>query len=225
MTPAQVQRAWGVPIVLGAPKPGSTCQMARLSSGSRSRVRALRQAALRGGLLRCRDEDRQGHRSGVDPGGRRASLRLEASSTSRARVARASTCTRARGTSATARRCASISRVGAAPGDADRLRRAAAPRHERPLLSRVELATDETERGIETSAVRPVVEPAAGAGRVGERYDRRAVEIERRPDPGRQRASSEDGVRGQAADGDDQPRPDQAELPLAPERTELLLGR
>jgi hypothetical protein len=34
MTPAQVSKAWGVPIVLGAASPGSTCQVAQISRGA-----------------------------------------------------------------------------------------------------------------------------------------------------------------------------------------------
>ena len=34
MTPAQVSKAWGVPVVLGAASPGSTCQIAQNSRGA-----------------------------------------------------------------------------------------------------------------------------------------------------------------------------------------------
>ena len=34
MTPTQVSKAWGVPVVLGAASPGSTCQVAQISRGA-----------------------------------------------------------------------------------------------------------------------------------------------------------------------------------------------
>jgi hypothetical protein len=34
MTPRQVSRAWGVPVVLGAASPGSPCQVAQISRGA-----------------------------------------------------------------------------------------------------------------------------------------------------------------------------------------------
>jgi hypothetical protein len=34
MTPTQVSRAWGVPVVLGVASPGSTCQVAQISRGA-----------------------------------------------------------------------------------------------------------------------------------------------------------------------------------------------
>ena len=71
-----------------------------------------------------------------------------------------------------------------------------------------------------------VVEPAARAGRVRERDDRR-----RRPARSARRRSGVSDVepeqtpQREPADRDDQLRPQQLELPVAPERAELLLAR
>src|SRR5205807_4463231 len=98
----------------------------------------------------------------------------------------------------------------------------------RSLLLRVDAAqllTDERHRSCEPLAVCGVVEPAAGAGRVGERDDGRPLELVPLTDARGQRAEPEQPPQREAADGDDQARPQQLELPIAPEGAELLLPR
>src|SRR5581483_1093167 len=69
------------------------------------------------------------------------------------------------------------------------------------------------------------VQPAARTGGVGERYERRPVELVPLTDARRQRWEPEEAPQCEAADGHDQPRPQELELPFAPERAELLLAR
>src|SRR5215216_3313667 len=70
-----------------------------------------------------------------------------------------------------------------------------------------------------------VVEPAARAGRVREWDRHRAVMFEALADALGQALQAEQTPYGQPADGHDQARPDELELPAAPERAELLLTR
>src|SRR5919202_1894058 len=60
---------------------------------------------------------------------------------------------------------------------------------------------------------------------MGERNDRGAVAFEADADAVGEAGTSEQPPHGQTADRHDQLRPDQLELPLAPERAQLLLAR
>ena len=69
------------------------------------------------------------------------------------------------------------------------------------------------------------IQPAARAGRVRERNGERAVELVRAADAvGETAPDAEHGADRKAADRHDQLRPDQLQLPLAPEGAELLLA-
>src|ERR1700759_582483 len=60
---------------------------------------------------------------------------------------------------------------------------------------------------------------------MGEGYDRRSPSLEALPDAGRERGQAEQPAQREAADRDDQTWAQQLELPVAPERAELLLMR
>src|SRR5581483_2417218 len=79
--------------------------------------------------------------------------------------------------------------------------------------------------GGQPGAVRRRVQPAADARGVGERHDRRSRVLERRANALVERAETEQPPDREAADGEDQLRPQQPELPLEPEPAQLLLAR
>src|SRR5215211_6360789 len=88
-----------------------------------------------------------------------------------------------------------------------------------------ELCPDQAGGLGDPRAVRGVVEPAARAGRVRE-WDRHgAVVLEALADALGHALQAEQAPYGQPPDGHDQARPDELELPAAPERAELLLPR
>src|SRR5262245_50183816 len=93
-----------------------------------------------------------------------------------------------------------------------------------PLEPR-ELLSNEGGRLGEPSSVRRVVEPAARARRMGERDDRRAVELVALADAGCERGEPEQPPQRQPADRDDQAGSQQLQLPLPPEGAKLLLAR
>src|SRR5579862_1314222 len=88
-----------------------------------------------------------------------------------------------------------------------------------------ELGADERGCLLETVAVGRDVEPAARAGRMRQRDDRNSRALEALADARRERREAEETPQREPADGDDQPRPEQLELPVAPEGAELLLPR
>src|SRR5215217_6558041 len=69
------------------------------------------------------------------------------------------------------------------------------------------------------------VQPSTRARRVGQRDCDRAVEVERPPHEVGHRPQAEQPPRREPADGDDEARAQQSQLPLAPERAEALLLR
>ena len=88
-----------------------------------------------------------------------------------------------------------------------------------------ELAVDELHRGASAFPVRHDVHPRARAGRVRERDRDGAVALERGADAALQVCEAEQLPDREPADRDDQRRPDQPQLPVAPEGAELLLSR
>src|SRR5581483_4373313 len=88
-----------------------------------------------------------------------------------------------------------------------------------------ELRPHGDDRPFEPQPVRGVVQPPARAGRVGEWHDGHPLELEPLAHAREEAERAEDLPDGEPANGDDQPRPEQAELPLAPERAQPLLGR
>src|SRR5204863_6316456 len=75
------------------------------------------------------------------------------------------------------------------------------------LVETGELRADECGGCGKAFAVRRNVEPAARAGRVGERHDRRSVQLVPLADARRERREAEQPAQREPADGDDQARP------------------
>ena len=96
-----------------------------------------------------------------------------------------------------------------------RRRRAVRPR---------DLVAHETRRDGEPLPVRRHVQPAARARGMRQRNDGRAVALVALADRAGQLRETEQPPQREPADGDDQPRPQQLELPVAPELAELLLA-
>src|SRR3954469_17327163 len=93
------------------------------------------------------------------------------------------------------------------------------------VASSVQLGADQPDGAGHASAVRGVVQPAAGAGRVGEWDRSRAPVLVAAADALGHALQAQEAAGCQAPDRDDQPRPEELELPVAPERAELLLAR
>src|SRR3954466_14028433 len=89
----------------------------------------------------------------------------------------------------------------------------------------VQLGADQPDGAGHASAVRGVVQPAAGAGRVGEWDRSRALVLVAAADALGHALQAQEAAGCQAPDGDDQPRAEELELPVAPERAEHLLAR
>lgn len=78
---------------------------------------------------------------------------------------------------------------------------------------------------VEAPAIGRDVWPAARTGGMGERDERDAVQLVALADGLGQRGRSEDRAQREAADRHDQARPQELELPVVPERAQLLFGR
>src|SRR5690242_12020736 len=86
-----------------------------------------------------------------------------------------------------------------------------------------ELLANQPDGRCEALAIRRDVEPAACAGGMGKRDDGSPVQLVPLADARRERRKAEQTAEREPADGDDQLRPQQLELPVAPEGAELLL--
>src|SRR5215210_3373438 len=89
---------------------------------------------------------------------------------------------------------------------------------------RRELATDQLDRVVEARLVRGRVQPAADTGGMGERHGDRVGVRKALADRGIEARETEQAPNREPADRDDQPGPQQPQLPIAPERAEILLG-
>src|SRR5438067_11925988 len=88
-----------------------------------------------------------------------------------------------------------------------------------------ECAAHERKCAVEPLAVRGHVQPAARSGGMRQWNERCAVEVEPLADAFGELRAPEQRAQGQAAHRDDQLRPQELELPAAPERAQLLLAR
>src|SRR5439155_14724981 len=87
------------------------------------------------------------------------------------------------------------------------------------------LVSYERECGVELRAVRGHVRPAARAGGMGQRDDGHAVVLVARADALGELREPEQAPERETADGHDELRPQELELPVAPELAQLLLAR
>ena len=90
---------------------------------------------------------------------------------------------------------------------------------------RSQLPVDELDRAPEPVLVPGLIQPAADPGRVRQRDRDRSFVLEALADALIEAREAEQAAGGEPTDGNDQPRPQKAQLPLAPERAELLLVR
>src|SRR6266508_361870 len=88
-----------------------------------------------------------------------------------------------------------------------------------------ELLVDELDRAVQARPVLLLIEPAADSRGVWQRDRDGSSMLEALPDARIEARETEQPASGKPADRDDQPGPQQAKLPLLPERTELLLPR
>src|SRR5215210_1918525 len=88
-----------------------------------------------------------------------------------------------------------------------------------------ELAADVRRRFAEARTVRLIVEPAARPRRVGQGDHDRFAAGEALADRVGEPRQPEHSLQRETADGDDQLRPQQLELPVAPELAQILLSR
>src|SRR3954463_9616207 len=87
-----------------------------------------------------------------------------------------------------------------------------------------ELRMDALDRPFDPLAILREVHPPADPGGMRQRNCHRVAYLESLSDRRVQARDPEQPSDREPADGDDQPRPQQRELPLAPERAELLLA-
>src|SRR5918996_4201948 len=100
-----------------------------------------------------------------------------------------------------------------------------APRSRRDRLEPPELLTYQARRPLEQPPVGGVVEPAARAGGMRQRHDDGVVPLQPLPHALAQPVDAEQPPRRQPADGDDQARAQESQLPISPEGAERLLLR